>query len=65
MLERAIREGEPRQRQAAVEALGAMPENRFLQDLSMGLSDSESSVRNPAFEALWALRSMHVETPKE
>jgi HEAT repeat protein len=65
MLERAIREGEPRQRQAAVEVLGGMPENRFLQDLCIGLSDGESSVRNPSFEALWALRTMHVDTPKE
>jgi HEAT repeat protein len=65
MLERTIREGEPRQRQAAVEVLGGMPENRFLQDLCIGLSDGESSVRNPSFEALWALRTMHVETPKE
>jgi hypothetical protein len=31
----------------------------------MGLSDSESSVRNPAFEALWAVRTMHIETPEE
>ena len=65
MLERAIREGEPRQRAAAVEALGAMAQNRFLQDLCMGLSDSESSVRSPAFEALWALRTMHAENPIE
>jgi HEAT repeat protein len=65
MLERAVREGEPRQRQAAVEALGAMEGDRFLQDLCMGLSDGESSVRNPAFESLWALRVMHLETPKE
>jgi HEAT repeat protein len=65
MLERAIREGEPRQRAAAIEALGAMAENRFLQDLCMGLSDSENSVRSPAFEALWALRTMHAENPKE
>ena len=65
MLERAIREGEPRQRAAAVEILGAMAEKRFLQDLCMGLSDSENSVRSQAFEALWALRTMHAEYPKE
>jgi HEAT repeat protein len=65
MLERAIREGEPRQRAASVEALGALADNRFLRDLCMGLNDNESSVRSPAFEALWALRTMHVATPKE
>jgi HEAT repeat protein len=65
MLERAIREGEPRQRAAAVQMLGVRAEMRLLQDLAMGLSDSESSVRNPAFDALWALRTMHAETPDE
>ena len=65
MLQRAVREGEPRQRAAALETLGALAENRFLQDLCMGLSDNESSVRSPAFEALWALRAMHAETPNE
>jgi HEAT repeat protein len=65
MLERAIREGEPRQRAAAVETLGHLGDREFLQDLSMGLSDNESSVRSLAFEALWSLRTMHVETPKE
>ena len=65
MLERAIREGEPRQRAAAVELLAAMAQNRFLQDLCMGLSDSETSVRSQAFEGLWALRTLHAEYPKE
>ncbi len=65
MLERAVREGEPRQRQAAVEVLGGMAGDRFLQDLCLGLNDSEGSVRNPAFESLWAVRTMHAETPKE
>jgi HEAT repeat protein len=65
MLQRVIREGEPRQRAAALEALGYLAEDRFLQDLCMGLSDTESSVRSTAFEALWALRTMHTETSNE
>lgn len=65
MLQRAIREGEPRQRAAAVETLGHLGDREFLQDLCMGLSDNESSIRSLAFEALWSLRTMHEETPKE
>jgi HEAT repeat protein len=65
MLARVIREGEPRQRAAAVEALGSLGDPDFLQDLSMGLSDSESAVRSTAFEALWSLRTMHKEIPRE
>jgi HEAT repeat protein len=65
MLARAIREGEPRQRAAAVEALGYLGDRDFLPDFCMGLSDNESSVRSLAFEALWSLKTMHKATPKE
>ncbi len=65
MLGRAIREGQPRQRAAAVETLGHLGDREFLQDLCMGLSDNESYVRSMAFETLWSLRTMHEETPKE
>jgi HEAT repeat protein len=65
MLQRAIREGQPRQRAAAVEVLGDLGNPEFLQDLAMGLSDNESSVRNVAFEAIWSLRTMHEETAAE
>ena len=65
MLERVIREGEPRQRAAAVETLGTLGDPDFLQDIGMGLSDNESSVRSLAFEALWSLQTLHKETPKE
>jgi HEAT repeat protein/DNA polymerase III delta prime subunit len=65
MLQRVIREGEPRQRAAAVEALGALGDPALVQDILMGLSDSESSVRSVAFEALWALRTKHTETLKD
>jgi HEAT repeat protein len=65
MLARAVREGEPRQRAAAVETLGHLGDRDLLQDLCMGLNDNESSVRSLAFEALWSLRTMHEVTPKE
>ncbi|MBN2084225.1 MAG: HEAT repeat domain-containing protein [Anaerolineales bacterium] len=65
MLQRVIREGEPRQRAAAVEALGNLGDRDFTQDICMGLSDNESSVRSLAFEALWAIRTKHEETPKD
>jgi HEAT repeat protein len=58
MLQRVIREGEPPQRAAAVQALGYLGEKRFLQDLCMGLSDNDRTVRNQAFESLWALRAV-------
>jgi len=65
MLQRVIREGEPRQRAAAVEAIGMLGDRDFIQDICMGLSDNENSVRSMAFEALWALRTRHEEAPKE
>jgi HEAT repeat protein len=65
MLQRAIREGEPRQRAAAVETLGHFGDRDFIQDLCMGLSDNEGSVRSIAFEALWSLRMMHEEVQEE
>jgi HEAT repeat protein len=64
MLQRVIREGEPRQRAAAVETLGNLGDRDFIQDLCMGLSDNESSVRSLAFEGLWALRTKHEEVPQ-
>jgi HEAT repeat protein len=63
MLGRAIREGEPRERAAAIEALGNLGDKDFIQDLCMGLSDNEGSVRSLAFEALWSLRTAHAEAP--
>ena len=65
MLQRVIREGEPRQRAAAVEAIGMLADRDYIQDIGMGLSDNENSVRSLAFEALWALRTQHEEAPKE
>jgi HEAT repeat protein len=59
MLARAIREGEPRQRAAGVEALAHLGNPDFIPDFRMGLSDDEADVRNQAFEALWSLRIMH------
>ena len=65
MLQRVIREGEPRQRAAAVETLANLGDRDLIQDICMGLSDTESSVRSLAFEGLWALRTRHEETQKE
>jgi HEAT repeat protein len=65
MLTRVIREGEPRQRAAAVEALGALGDRDFIEDFNMGLSDEDTAVRSLAFEALWDLRAMHEVTPEE
>jgi HEAT repeat protein len=65
MLQRVIREGEPRQRAAAVETLGSLGDRDLVQDINMGLSDNESSVRSLAFDALWSLQTLHEETPKE
>jgi HEAT repeat protein len=65
MLQRAIREGEPPQRAAAVQALGYLGDKRYLQDLCMGLSDNDRTVRNQAFESLWALRAVPAAIQKE
>jgi HEAT repeat protein len=65
MLARAVREGEPRERAAAIEALGNLGDRDFIPDLCMGLSDNEGSVRSLAFEALWSLRTAHPAAPKE
>jgi HEAT repeat protein len=65
MLARAIREGEPNQRAAAVEALGVLGDRGLVQDLCMGLSDNEGTVRSLAFEALWSLQTMHEAASKE
>jgi HEAT repeat protein len=65
MLQRVIREGEPRQRAAAVETLSYLGDRDLIQDICMGLSDTESPVRSLAFEGLWALRTRHEETQKE
>jgi len=65
MLARVIREGEPRQRSAAVEVLGSLGNPDYLPDICLGLNDNDSSVRGAAFEALWALRTMHTEIPRE
>ncbi|MBN1439477.1 MAG: HEAT repeat domain-containing protein [Anaerolineales bacterium] len=65
MLQRALREGEPRQRAAAVETLAHLGDPEFIPDLCMGLSDNESFVRSLAFEGLWSLRTRHEASAQE
>jgi HEAT repeat protein len=64
MLQRVVKEGEPSERAAAVQMLGAFGDRKYLPDLCAGLADGEALVRDIAFEAIWDLQSLNTDRTK-
>jgi HEAT repeat protein len=65
MLQRAIREGEPAERAAAIDALGRFGNRQYLPDLVVGLGDNDTVVRDTAFAGLWAMHVLRAVKTKE